>query len=67
MGLSGGITYAWHRSTTISIPETVHGHRTDGMRAQIETRVDDQDAICINGKCNHDSNTVPEFNVAKQI
>ena len=38
--VSGGFGFAWYR-TTITIPETVDGHPTSGMRVQFETCVDD--------------------------
>ena len=57
VGISSGFTFAWYR-TTITIPETVNGRPTNGMRVQFETCVDDYGEIWIDGECNRDRGTV---------
>ena len=49
--VSGGFTFAWYRAT-VTIPETINGHPTAGMRVQFETCVDDYGEIWIDGECN---------------
>ena len=63
---SGGFTFAWYR-TKITIPETVEGHPTNGMRVQFETCVDDYGEIWIDGECNRDRGTVQGFNVPQRV
>ena len=62
-GVSGGFTFAWYR-TTITIPDTVAGQPTNGMRVQFETCVDDYGEIWIDGECNRDRGVVQGFNVS---
>ena len=50
-GSPAAFTFAWYR-TTITIPETVNGRPTNGMRVQFETCVDDYGEIWIDGECN---------------
>ena len=66
VGISSGFTFAWYR-TTITIPETVNGRPTNGMRVQFETCVDDYGEIWIDGECNRDRGTVQGLNVAQRI
>ena len=66
VGISSGFTFAWYR-TTITIPETVNGRPTNGMRVQFETCVDDYGEIWIDGECNRDRGTVQGFNVAQRV
>ena len=62
---SGGFTFCWYR-TTITIPETVEGHPTAGMRVQFETCVDDYGEIWIDGECNRDRGAIQGFNVSQR-
>ena len=66
VGISSGFTFAWYR-TTITIPETVNGRPTNGMRVQFETCVDDYGEIWIDGECNRDRGAVQGFNVAQRV
>lgn len=66
VGISGGFTFAWYR-TTITIPETVNGLPTNGMRVQFETCVDDYGEIWIDGECNRDRGAVQGFNVPQRV
>ena len=63
---SGGFTFVWYR-TQITIPETVEGHPTSGMRVQFETCVDDYGEIWIDGECNRDRGAVQGFNVPQRV
>lgn len=63
---SVGFTFVWYR-TTITIPETVEGHPTNGMRVQFETCVDDYGEIWIDGECNRDRGTIQGFNVPQRV
>ena len=63
---SGGFTFCWYR-TNITIPETVDGHPTAGMRVQFETCVDDYGEIWIDGECNRDRGTVQGFNTPQRV
>ena len=64
--VSGGFTFAWYR-TTITIPDTVDGHPTAGMRVQFETCVDDHGEIWVDGECNRERGTVQGFNVSQRV
>lgn len=64
--VSGGFGFAWYR-TTITIPDTVDGHPTSGMRVQFETCVDDHGEIWIDGECNRERGTVQGFNVSQRV
>ncbi len=64
--VSGGFGFAWYR-TTITIPETVDGHPTGGMRVQFETCVDDHGEIWVDGECNRERGTVQGFNVSQRV
>lgn len=64
--VSGGFGFAWYR-TTITIPETVDGHPTAGMRVQFETCVDDHGEIWVDGECNRERGTVQGFNVSQRV
>lgn len=64
--VSGGFTFAWYRAT-ITIPETINGQSTSGMRVQFETCVDDYGEIWIDGECNRDRGTVQGFNVSQRV
>ena len=63
---SGGFTFCWYR-TRITIPETVDGNPTTGMRVQFETCVDDYGEIWIDGQCNRDRGTVQGFNTPQRV
>ena len=63
---SGGFTFCWYR-TTITIPETVEGNPTGGMRLQFETCVDDYGEIWIDGECNRDRGTIQGFNTPQRV
>ena len=63
---SGGFTFVWYR-TRITIPETVDGHPTSGMRVQFETCVDDYGEVWIDGECNRDRGTIQGFNVPQRV
>lgn len=63
---SGGFTFCWYR-TKITIPETVDGNPTTGMRVQFETCVDDYGEIWIDGQCNRDRGTVQGFNTPQRV
>ena len=63
---SGGFTFCWYR-TTITIPDTVDGNSTGGMRVQFETCVDDYGEIWIDGECNRDRGTVQGFNTPQRV
>ena len=64
--VSHGFSFVWYR-TTITIPESVAGHATGGMRVQFETCVDDYGEIWIDGECNRDRATVQGFNVPQRV
>ena len=63
---SGGFTFVWYR-TRITIPESVEGNPTGGMRVQFETCVDDYGEIWIDGECNRDRGTVQGFNTPQRV
>ncbi len=63
---SGGLTFVWYR-TRITIPETVEGHPTHGMRVQFETCVDDYGEIWIDGECHRDRGAIQGFNVSQRV
>ena len=63
---SHGFSFVWYR-TKVTIPETVEGHPTPGMRVQFETCVDDYGEIWIDGECNRDRGTIQGFNVAQRV
>ena len=63
---SHGFSFAWYR-TKITIPETVEGHPTNGVRVQFETCVDDYAEIWVDGECNRDRGTVQGFNVPQRV
>ena len=63
---SGGFTFAWYR-TKFTVPETVEGHPTGGMRVQFETCVDDYGEIWIDGECNRDRGAVQGFNTPQRV
>ena len=65
-GISNGFSFVWYR-TTITIPETVAGRSTNGMRVQFETCVDDYGEIWIDGECDRDRGTVQGFNVPQRV
>ncbi len=64
--VSHGFSFVWYRAA-ITIPETVNGHPTGGMRVQFETCVDDYGEIWIDGECNRDRGTVQGFNVPQRV
>jgi hypothetical protein len=64
--VSHGFSFVWYR-TKITIPATVGGRSTAGMRVQFETCVDDYGEIWIDGECNRDRGTVQGFNVAQRV
>ncbi len=63
---SGGFTFVWYR-TKVTIPDTVEGHPTNGMRVQFETCVDDYGEIWIDGECNRDRGAIQGFNVPQRV
>ncbi len=63
--ISHGFSFVWYR-TKITIPETVAGHPTGGMRVQFETCVDDYGEIWIDGECNRDRGAIQGFNVPQR-
>ena len=63
---SGGFTFVWYRAR-ITVPETVEGHPTAGMRVQFETCVDDYGEIWIDGQCNRDRGAIQGFNVPQRV
>ncbi len=63
--LSHGFTFIWYR-INVTIPESVGGHTTRGVRVQFETCVDDYGEIWIDGECNRERGTVQGFNVPQR-
>ena len=64
--LSHGFTFAWYR-INVTLPETVEGHPTRGVRVQFETCIDDYGELWIDGECNRDRGTVQGFNVPQRV
>ena len=64
--LSHGFTFAWYR-INITLPDTVGGHTTKGVRVQFETCIDDYGEVWIDGECNRDRGTVQGFNVPQRV
>jgi len=64
--LSHGLTFAWYR-VNITVPESVGGHTTQGVRVQFETCIDDYGEVWIDGQCNRDRGTVQGFNVPQRV
>jgi hypothetical protein len=64
--ISHGFSFVWYR-TTVTIPDTVDGHSTAGMRVQFETCVDDYGEVWIDGECNRERGTVQGFNVPQRV
>lgn len=64
--ISHGFTFVWYR-IKVTLPETVGGHATRGVRVQFETCVDDYGEIWIDGECNRERGTVQGFNVPQRV
>lgn len=64
--ISEGFSFMWYR-TTITIPETLDGLTTRGMRVQFETCVDDYAEIWIDGEWNRDRGAIQGFNTPQRV
>ena len=64
--ISHGFSFMWYR-TTITIPETLDGRSTEGMRVQFETCVDDYAEIWIDGEWNRDRGAIQGFNTPQRV
>ena len=64
--LSHGFTFAWYR-INVTLPETVGGHPTRGVRVQFETCIDDYGEIWLDGECNRDRGVIQGFNVPQRV
>ena len=64
--ISHGFTFVWYR-INITLPETVEGHPTRGVRVQFETCIDDYGEIWLDGECNRDRGTIQGFNVPQRV
>ena len=65
-GTSSGFSFVWYR-TTITIPETVEGRSTNGMRVWFETCVDDYGEIWIDGECDGNRGAIQGLNVPQRV
>ena len=64
--ISFGFSFVWYRAT-VTVPETVGGRSTQGMRVQFETCVDDYAEVWIDGECNRDRGVVQGFNTPQRV
>ena len=64
--ISFGFSFVWYRAT-VTVPETVGGRSTQGMRLQFETCVDDYAEVWIDGECNRDRGVVQGFNTPQRV
>ncbi len=64
--ISHGFSFVWYR-INVTLPETVGGHTTRGVRVQFETCVDDYGEIWIDGECNRERGTIQGFNVPQRV
>ena len=65
-GISSGFSFVWYR-TTITIPETVAGRSTNGMRVWFETCVDDYGEIWVDGQCDGNRGAIQGLNVPQRV
>ena len=56
-----GFSFVWSR-INVTLPETVGGHTTRGVRVQFETCVDDYGEIWIDGECNRERGGIRSAN-----
>ena len=64
--ISHGFSFVWYR-TNVTLPETVGGHTTSGVRVQFETCIDDYGEIWIDGECNRERGAIQGFNVPQRV
>ena len=64
--ISHGFSFVWYR-IKVTLPDTVDGHTTRGVRVQFETCVDDYGEIWIDGECNRDRGAIQGFNVPQRV
>jgi len=64
--VSKGFSFVWYR-LHVTLPETVDGHSTDGVRVQFETCIDDYGEIWIDGECDRHRGVVQGFNVPQRV
>ena len=64
--VSRGCSFVWYR-TKVTLPETVDGHPTTGVRAQFETCIDDYGELWLDGECDRHRGAVQGFNVPQRV
>lgn len=64
--VSHGFSFVWYR-INVTIPDSVGGHPTEGVRVQFETCIDDYGELWIDGECNRDRGAVQGFNVPQRV
>jgi hypothetical protein len=64
--VSKGFSFVWYR-LHVTLPETVDGHPTAGVRVQFETCIDDYGEIWIDGECDRHRGAVQGFNVPHRV
>ena len=64
--ITRGFSFVWYR-TKITLPETVEGHPTTGVRVQFETCIDDYGELWLDGECDRHRGAVQGFNVPQRV
>ena len=64
--ISEGFSFIWYR-TRVTVPETLGGRSTRGMRVQFETCVDDYAEVWVDGECNRDRGCIQGFNTPQRV